>query len=119
MSAKRIRVSRLRRICARGLIMLAALCVAPTQGIAQPPAADPTAPSPPPVASATPESVMASLNRTLGWYRQAQLVVRSLDGTGVVSRADEQTAFRLVQRAFDVARGQAAVLARDKAAGSP
>jgi hypothetical protein len=62
---------------------------------------------------------MASLNRAAGWYRHARLVVRALDGTGIVSRADEQTALRLVQRAFDVARAQAAVLARDKAADSP
>ena len=74
-------------------------------------------PAPPPnpttPASRSPDQVLASLNRALTWYRQARIVMRSMDGSGVFGHADAQTALRLVGRAFDVARAEAALLGRD------
>ena len=66
----------------------------------------------------SPDQVIASLNRAMTWYRQARIVMRSVDGSGVFGHADEQTALRLVGRAFDVARAEAALLARDSVASS-
>jgi hypothetical protein len=79
------------------------------------PAAQPTAGA---ASARTPEQVLASLNRAMTWYRQARIVMRSVDGSGVFGHADEQTALRLVGRAFDVARAEAALLGRDSAAVS-
>ena len=79
------------------------------------PAAQPTASA---ASARTPEQVLASLNRAMTWYRQARIVMRSVDGSGVFGHADEQTALRLVGRAFDVARAEAALLGRDSAAAS-
>jgi hypothetical protein len=59
------------------------------------------------------EQVLASLNRAIAWYRQARMVMRSIDGTGVFASTDEQTAVRLLGRAFDAARAQAALLGRE------
>src|SRR5438093_8058464 len=73
-------------------------------------------PSAPPARS--PDQVLASLNRAMTWYRQARIVMRSVDGSGVFGHADEQTALRLVGRAFDVARAEAALLGRDKVVAS-
>ena len=87
-----------------------------------PPAPKPAAqPNPTVPVARTPDQVMASLNRALTWYRQARIVMRSLDGSGVFGHADEQTAVRLLGRAFDVARAEAALLGRDSAAapGAP
>lgn len=109
----------------------ALLVLAVTVGVSAParPRADETPPAPksaaPPNAAVsaarTPDQVMASLNRALTWYRQARIVMRSLDGSGVFGHADEQTAVRLLGRAFDVARAEAALLSRDgpPAAGAP
>ena len=52
----------------------------------------------------SPEQVMASLNRALTWYRQSRIAMRSVDTAGVFGRSDEQTAVRLLGRAFDAAR---------------
>jgi hypothetical protein len=60
----------------------------------------------------TPDQVMASLNRAMTWYRQARIVMRSVEGSGVFGHADVQTALRLLARAFDVARAEAALLGR-------
>ena len=75
--------------------------------------ANPSAP-----AARSPDEVLASLNRAMAWYRQARIVMRSVDGSGVFGHADEQTALRLVGRAFDVARAEAALLGRDKVVAS-
>lgn len=56
---------------------------------------------------------MASLNQALTWYRQARIVMHSLDSVGVFARADEQAVLRLLARAFDAARAQAALLDRE------
>jgi len=66
----------------------------------------------------SPEQVMVSLNRAMAWYRQARIVMRSVDGAGVFERTDEQTAVRLLGRAFDAARAQAALLGRENGASS-
>jgi hypothetical protein len=103
--------------------LLLALIVAGTMvgGIARPCAAADTAPpAAKPAASAnsslpaprTPDQVLASLNSAMTWYRQARIVMRSVDGSGVFGHADEQTALRLVSRAFDVAHAEAALIAR-------
>ncbi len=55
---------------------------------------------------------MASLNQALAWYREARVAMRS---AGVVfAQEDEQTALRVLERAFDAARAQASVLALEK-----
>jgi hypothetical protein len=59
--------------------------------------------------SLTPERVIASLNQTLAWYREARVAMRAV-GT-VFAREDEQTALAVLRRAFETARAQAAVLA--------
>src|SRR5881628_2603307 len=73
-------------------------------------------PSAPPARS--PDQVLASLNRAMTWYRQARIVMRSVEGSGVFGPADEQTALRLLGRAFDVAHAEAALLGRDSATAS-
>src|SRR5262245_54213151 len=84
-----------------------------------------TAPSAPPPASPTypqtSEQVMASLNRAMAWYRQSRIAMRTVDTAGVFGRTDEQTAVRLLGRAFDAARAAAAVLDREEtgSSGSP
>ena len=66
------------------------------------------------------DRVMASLNRALAWYRQARIVMRSIASMGVFARADEQTALRLLGRAFDAARAEAALMGREMSgAASP
>jgi len=64
------------------------------------------------------DQVMASLNRAMTWYRQARIVMRAVEGSGVFGPADEQTALRLLGRAFDVAHAEAALLGRDSATAS-
>ena len=75
-------------------------------------------PNPSPPAARSTDQVVASLNRAMNWYRQARIVMRSVDGSGVFGHADEQTALRLVGRAFDVARAESALLTRDTATTS-
>ena len=59
--------------------------------------------------SITPDRVIASLNQTLAWYREARVAMRAA-GT-VFAREDEETALALLRRAFETARAQATVLA--------
>src|SRR5262245_61159375 len=68
---------------------------------------------------ATPESVIASLQRTLAWYEGARVVVQGLRNVldADLDRGEEQTAQRVVQRAFDAARARAAIVAQPGAAG--
>src|SRR5262245_6015355 len=56
------------------------------------------------------EQVLASLNRVMAWHRQARIVMRSIDSSGVFASTDEQIAVRLLGRSFDVARAEAALL---------
>jgi hypothetical protein len=56
----------------------------------------------------TSSQVLASLNQTLGWYREARVAMQA---AGVVfATQDEQTALAVLRRAFDIARAEAAVL---------
>jgi hypothetical protein len=64
------------------------------------------------------EQVMASLNRAMTWYRQSRIAMRSVDTAGVFGSGDEQTAVRLLGRAFEAARAAAAVLDRPRRARS-
>ena len=82
----------------------------------EPKPADQLKPNAPAARSA--DQVLDSLNRAMSWYRQARIVMRSVDGSGVFGHADEQTALRVVGRAFDVAHAEAALLARDTVATS-
>jgi hypothetical protein len=63
---------------------------------------------------ATPESVIASLQRTLAWYEDARVVMQGLRDVldADFDRGEEQTAQRAVQRAFDAARARAAIVAQ-------
>ncbi len=86
--------------------------------------AAPAAPSPPdagghtsspPGMSITPDAVTASLNRALAWYRQSQVVLRSASAvTGpLLAGEDERTALRILQRAFDAAHAEAALVGQE------
>jgi hypothetical protein len=97
-----------------GAIALPGAIADDAQPVAKP--ASPPNPSAPAARSA--DQVLASLNRAMTWYRQARIVMRSMDGSGVFGHADEQTALRLVGRAFDVARAEAALLGRDRVIAS-
>jgi len=65
--------------------------------------------------------VLAQLNQTLAWYQEARSVMRSVNEAGGLffGREDEQTVLRVLQRAFDVARAQAEVLAHSSSGSSP
>src|SRR5262252_224683 len=111
-----------------GYVLLAVLVLGGPVGVFAQPATRPessgstTAPNTPAAASTaypqTPEQVMASLNRAMTWYRQSRIAMRSVDTAGVFGPSDEQTAVRLLGRAFDTARAAAAVLDREEAASS-
>src|SRR5262245_58383459 len=75
-------------------------------------------PNPNAPAARSAEQVLASLNRAMTWYREARIAMRSVDGSGVFGHADEQTALRVVGRAFDVARAEAALIASDTVVAS-
>jgi Mechanosensitive ion channel len=111
-----------------GYVLLAMLVLGAPAGAFAQPATRPessrstTAPNKPETTSTaypqTPEQVMASLNRAMNWYRQSRIAMRSVDTAGVFGRSDEQTAVRLLGRAFDAARASAAVLDRQEAGSS-
>src|SRR5262245_57768427 len=110
-----------------GYVLFAVLVLGVSVGAFAQPATRPessgsvTAPNTPAPTSAaypqSPEQVMASLNRAMTWYRQSRIAMRSVDTAGVFGRGDEQTAVRLLGRAFDAARAGAAVL--DRQGGGP
>jgi hypothetical protein len=107
-----------------GLLIFGAVigAVAPSRARAEEAPTGPkpaTQPSPDEGAAArSPEELLASLNRALTWYRQARIVMRAVEGSGVFDYADEQTALRLLGRAFDVARAEAVLLGRDHVVAS-
>jgi hypothetical protein len=71
-------------------------------------------------AAATAESVMVPLQRTLAWYRDARAAMQSIRSVldTDVDRGEVEIAHRVLQRAFDLARARAAILAEDRS-GSP
>src|SRR5262245_33015110 len=111
-----------------GYVLLAMLVLGAPMGVFAQPATRPessrstTAPNKPETTSTaypqTPEQVMASLNRAMNWYRRSRIAMRSVDTAGVFGCSDEQTAVRLLSRAFDAARAAAAVLDREEAGSS-
>jgi Mechanosensitive ion channel len=59
----------------------------------------------------TPDAVVASLNASIEWYRQARVTMRDVNRTGALFAAeDQETARQALQRAFGVARARAALL---------
>ena len=62
--------------------------------------------------SLSPDRIIASLTKTLAWYREARAVMRS--GEGIFAREDEQTILAVVRHAFETARAQAALTAAGK-----
>jgi hypothetical protein len=67
----------------------------------------------------SPDAVLTSLKRTLNWYQGARVVMQSVnDAAGTIfTRDDQQTVLRVLQRAFDSARGQVAMMRQEPAAG--
>src|SRR5262245_59562383 len=66
----------------------------------------------------TAEHVVTTLNRSLAWYRQARVAMRSLEAsTGeVFTRDDQQIVQTVLRRAFDTARAEAALVGREPTA---
>jgi Mechanosensitive ion channel len=64
--------------------------------------------------SFTPAGVKAALDQTLAWYQRARVAMRAInDAAGpLFAREDEQAVLRVLERAFDAARAQAAILGR-------
>ena len=64
--------------------------------------------------SATSEPVLAPLQRTLAWYQGARLAMQSIGNAldADFTRGEQQTAQRVLQRAFDTARARAALAER-------
>jgi hypothetical protein len=64
---------------------------------------------------------MAPLQRTLAWYQDARVAMQSVRAVlaSDFDRGEEQTARRVVLRAFDAARARAAVLAHDDPGDGP
>ena len=56
----------------------------------------------------TQDQVIARLNQTLAWYRDARVAIRALGA--VFARDEQQAALALLRRAFETAKLQAAVL---------
>jgi hypothetical protein len=97
--------------------LLRALALATVLSVAAIPAgADDAAPELPAA-----EDVLEALKRTLAWYQQARVATQAGREAGVVltARDDEPIAVRVLERAFEVARGEAAVLARSDSPASP
>jgi hypothetical protein len=59
----------------------------------------------------TPEAVLASLNASIEWYRQARVTMRELNRSGALfAPEDQETARQALRRAFAAARARAALL---------
>jgi len=97
---------------ARLLLLAALLVIARPGGTAA--AAESTDRPSLPVA---PGDVRASLEQALAWYQRTRAAMRSINESAgaVFAREDEQTVLRVLERAFDIARAQAALLDRESA----
>jgi hypothetical protein len=62
------------------------------------------------------DEVVAALGQTLAWYQQARATMRAINTTAdpIFAREDQETVLRLLQRAFDAAHAQAALLNQAK-----
>ena len=60
------------------------------------------------------DDVLNTLKRTFAWYQQARNTMQSANEAagGLIVRENEQALLRVLQRAFDVAKARAALLAR-------
>jgi hypothetical protein len=98
----------------RGVFIVAGLVLA-LGALAAP--ASPASDQTPPL---TADRVLASLNHALAWYQQARVAMQAVDeGSGFAdTREDRQTAVAIVQRAFDVAKAQAAAVATEPSAAA-
>jgi len=83
-------------------------------GVGAPRETDGKAPSDSTSASAAAQAVLAPLQRTLAWYQGARLAIQSIGSVLDVdfTRGEQQTAQRVLQRAFDTARARAALVDR-------
>ena len=99
------------RIGVTGAVLSIGLLVGmlPVYGTADTPL---TATAPSSDQSLSPDRIIASLTKTLAWYREARAVMRS--GEGIFAREDDQTILAVVRHAFETARTQAALIAAEK-----
>jgi hypothetical protein len=116
---QRVRAGR-PRACAAVLLVALFLAGTPSLGAEEPKRAQDSARPSGEGAAATAESVMVPLQRTLAWYRDARATMQSIRSVldTDVDRGEVEIAHRVLQRAFDVARARAAILADDRS-GSP
>src|SRR5437763_778178 len=64
-----------------------------------------------PAAAPSADAVLAALNASIEWYRDARVTMRDVNRAGALFAAeDQETARQALQRAFAVARGRAALL---------
>src|SRR5882724_4782576 len=89
------------------MLLAVVLLVGVTAGVA----ADPT-PDTSSLPAPTPETVLASLNASIEWYRQARVTMREVNRSvgALFAQEDQETARQALQRAFAVARARAALL---------
>jgi hypothetical protein len=70
--------------------------------------------------SAGPDAVLAAVNASIEWYRDARVTMRDVNRTGALFAAeDQETARQTLQRAFAVARARAALLKASDTTGKP
>jgi hypothetical protein len=89
------------------MLLAAVLLVGVTVGVAPDPTANVSSPP-----ALTPETVLASLNASIEWYRQARVTMREVNRSAgaLFAQEDQETARQALQRAFAVARARAALL---------
>ena len=93
----------------RGIpIVLAAVVVAALVTVAR---AEDVVPPPEPA-----QDVLGTLRRTLAWYERARVAIQTANelAAGIILREEEEPATRVLRRAFDVARAQAALVSRTR-----
>ena len=99
------------RTCVTAILAIIFLCA----GIGGAIAADAT-----PAAAPSPDAVLAALNASIEWYRDARVTMRDVNRTGALFAAeDQETARQTLQRAFAVARARAALLKSTDTAAKP
>ena len=100
------------RLCGLSRALVTLLAGLALLGAAGPEGARPAEAPAETAAVTTADDVMASLQRTLAWYQGARVAIQSVRGVldSDLERGEEQTAQRIVLRAFDVARGRAKIL---------
>jgi Mechanosensitive ion channel len=92
-------------------VIVAILLLAATAALGAISGASAADPSPQAAPALSPDSVLASLNASIDWYRQARVTMREVNRTGAVFAAeDQETARQALQRAFAAARARAALL---------